>query len=167
LVIEAMVFRKATSLGFVSGILAGLVAITPAAGVVKPIGAIVLGSVSAVLCYYALQAKAKLGYDDSLDCFGIHGIGSGSGVVLLSFFIRESWMSDAASAAGTGGWTLWSQLGVQLTGLVATIALACLGTLIICFIVEKTVGFRLDQEQEMAGMDFSLHGEHGYELVSS
>ena len=167
LVIEAMVFRKATSLGFVSGILAGLVAITPAAGVVKPIGAIVLGSVSAVLCYYALQAKTKLGYDDSLDCFGIHGIGSGSGVVLLSFFIRESWMSDAASAAGTGGWTLWNQLGIQLTGLAATIALAGIGTLIICFIVEKTVGFRLGQEQEMAGMDFSLHGEHGYELVSS
>jgi len=131
------------------------------------LGTMVLGSVSSVLCYYALQAKTRFGYDDSLDCFGIHGIGSGSGVVLLCFFIRESWMSEAASAAGAKGWSLWNQLGVQLTGVAATMALAGIGTLVICFVVEKTVGFRLGQEQEMAGLDYSLHGEHGYGLVSS
>jgi Amt family ammonium transporter len=164
LVIEGVIFRKATSLGFVSGILAGLVVITPAAGVVQPIGAICLGALSSIVCYYALQLKLKLGYDDSLDCFGIHGVGSGLGVLLLSFFIRDSWMADAA---GTGTWTAWDQLGVQLLGMAATIALAAVGTVVIYFIVQKTVGFRLSEEREREGMDHSLHGEHGYGLVGS
>ncbi|MFO7559672.1 MAG: ammonium transporter [Desulfobacterales bacterium] len=166
LCIEAIMFRKATSLGFVSGILAGLVVITPAAGVVKPFGAIVLGTLSAAACYYALQAKARLGYDDSLDCFGIHGVGSGLGVLLLCFFIRESWMTSAAASAG-GNWTLWNQLFVQIRGLGATIALAASGTFIIYFLVEKTVGFRISEEGEQEGLDRSLHGEHGYGLVNS
>jgi Amt family ammonium transporter len=167
LIIEALVFRKATSLGFVSGILAGLVAITPAAGVVKPVGAIVLGAVSSIVCYYALRAKARFGYDDSLDCFGIHGIGSGSGVLLLSFWIRDSWMQNAVEIAGPGGWSASNQLLIQLMGLGATISLAVVGTLVICFIVDKTIGFRLDQERENVGLDHSLHGEHGYGLVQS
>ena len=165
IIIEAIVFRKATSLGFVSGILAGLVAITPAAGVVKPYGAFILGAMSSVACYLALNAKMKLGYDDSLDCFGIHGIGSGLGVVLLSFFIRKSWMQSAAASAGVGGWTVWNQLLVQLIGIGSTIALAIIGTAIIVFIVEKTVGFRIDKQMELEGLDQSLHGEHGYGLV--
>jgi Amt family ammonium transporter len=165
-IIEAIAFRKVTSLGFVSGVLAGLVAITPAAGVVRPVGAIVLGAVSSILCYYALRAKARFGYDDSLDCFGIHGVGSGSGVLLLSFFIRDSWMSNAAEAAG-GTWSVWNQLLIQVIGLGSTIAIAVIGTLIICFVVDKTVKFRLDEESENAGLDYSLHGEHGYGLVQS
>jgi Amt family ammonium transporter len=164
LIIEGIIFRKATSLGFVSGILAGLVVITPAAGVVQPIGAICLGALSSIVCYYALQVKMKLGYDDSLDCFGIHGVGSGLGVLLLSFFIRDSWMADAA---GGGTWSAWNQFGVQLLGMAATIALAAVGTVIIYYIVEKTVGFRLAAEKEQEGMDQSLHGEHGYGLVGS
>ena len=103
LIIESIVFRKVTSLGFVSGILAGLVAITPAAGVVQPYGAIVLGALSAMVCYFALVMKGRLGYDDSLDCFGIHAVGSGLGVILLTFFIRKSWMLAAAKAAGPFG----------------------------------------------------------------
>lgn len=167
LIIEAIVFRKVTSLGFVSGVLAGLVAITPAAGVVKPVGAIALGAVSSLLCYYALRAKARFGYDDSLDCFGIHGVGSGSGVLMLSFFIRDSWMSDAGAAAANGAWSAWNQLLIQAMGLGVTIALAVVGTLVICFVVEKTVRFRLDEERETAGLDYSLHGEHGYGLMQS
>jgi len=165
LVIDAFTFRKATSLGFVSGILAGLVAITPAAGVVKPAGAIFLGSISSILCFLALKAKAKLGYDDSLDCFGIHGVGSGSAVLLLSFFIRQSWMAEAAEAAGASGWSVWNQLSIQAMGLAVTIALAVSVTLLICFVVEKTVGFRLDEQEEIAGLDYSLHGESGYGLI--
>ena len=165
LIIEALAFRKVTSLGFVSGILAGLVAITPAAGVVKPIGALALGALSSIACFYALKVKTKLGYDDSLDCFGIHGIGSGLGVLLLSFFIRDSWIADAA--AGGNGWSIWEQLLVQMKGIGATIALATIGTLVICFIVEKTVGFRLDEQRELTGLDHSLHGEHGYGLVNA
>ena len=167
IIIEAIIFHKATSLGFVSGILAGLVAITPAAGVVQPAGALILGSLSSIACYFALNAKVKIGYDDSLDCFGIHGIGSGLGVLLLSFFIRDSWISDAATAVSKGTWNVWNQLVVQLTGLGATIALAAVGTLIIYFIVEKTVGFRIDETKEIEGLDHSLHGEHGYGLVHS
>jgi Amt family ammonium transporter len=161
LIIEAIKFRKATALGFASGILAGLVAITPAAGVVLPSGAIVLGALSAIVCFYALVAKSKIGYDDSLDCFGIHGVGSGLGVILLSFFIRDSWMQSAAAAAGKA-WTIWNQLGIQLLGIGATILFAAAGTLAICWLVEKTVGFRIALESEMAGLDRSIHGEQGY-----
>ncbi|MEE4353238.1 MAG: ammonium transporter [Desulfatiglans sp.] len=167
IVIEAIVFRKATSLGFVSGILAGLVAITPAAGVVQVPGAMILGSLSSIACYFALNMKTKIGYDDSLDCFGIHGIGSGLGVLLLSFFIRETWMHDAAGATSTGVWNSWDQFMVQLTGIAATIALAAVGTFIIYFLVEKTIGFRIDETGEVEGLDQSLHGEHGYGLVRS
>ncbi|MBU4055486.1 MAG: ammonium transporter [Proteobacteria bacterium] len=165
LAIEAITFRKATSLGFVSGILAGLVVITPAAGVVQPIGAMILGALSSLACFFALKAKILLGYDDSLDCFGIHGVGSGLGVLLLCFFIRESWMVKAGESAG--GWTLWNQLWVQLQGMGATIALAAGGTALIYFVVEKTVGFRLDPQKEQEGLDQSLHGEHGYGLMHS
>jgi Amt family ammonium transporter len=165
LLIEAIRFHKVTSLGFVSGILAGLVAITPAAGVVKPTGAMILGAASAVLCYYALRLKDRLGYDDSLDCFGIHGVGSGLGVLLLSFFVRESWMASAAEAAG-GSWTALNQFMIQLKGIGATILLATLGTLVICAVVDKLVGFRLSENEEMAGLDHSIHGEHGYGLLN-
>ncbi len=161
LIIEAIKFRKATALGFASGILAGLVAITPAAGVVLPSGAIVLGCLSSIVCFYALVAKSKIGYDDSLDCFGIHGVGSGLGVILLSFFIRDSWMQSAAVAAGKA-WTIWNQLGIQLLGIGVTILFAVAGTLVICWLVEKTVGFRISLESEMAGLDRSIHGEQGY-----
>ncbi len=164
IIIEAIVFRKTTSLGFASGILAGLVAITPAAGVVKPYGALILGSLSSIVCYFALNAKIKLGYDDSLDCFGIHGIGSGLGVLMLSFFIRGSWM-QSASASANGSWSVFNQLSIQLLGLGATIGLAVIGTVVIVFAVEKTIGFRIDVQKEIEGLDQSLHGEHGYGLV--
>ena len=91
--------------------------------------------------------------------------GSGLGVLLLCFFIRDSWMESAAAAAG--GWTLWNQLSIQLLGMGATITLAAVGTWIIYLIVEKTVGFRLDEQEELEGLDRSLHGEHGYGLVHS
>lgn len=163
MIIESFAFRKVTSLGFVSGILAGLVVITPAAGVVQPTGALILGAASAMVCYYALQVKMKLGYDDSLDCFGIHGVGSGLGVLLLSFFIRDSWMQ--AAAANVAGWNAWQQFLVQLMGIGATIALAAVGTIVICWVVDKIAGFRIDTEGEQEGLDQSLHGESGYGLI--
>jgi Amt family ammonium transporter len=163
MVIEALVFRKVTSLGFVSGILAGLVVITPAAGVVQPVGALALGAISAIACYYALQIKMKLGYDDSLDCFGIHGVGSGLGVLLLSFFVRDSWMQ--AAAAKVAGWNAWQQFFVQLKGMGAAILLAAVGTWVICLLVDKSLGFRIDKEGEQQGLDQSLHGESGYGLI--
>ncbi|MEW6426978.1 MAG: ammonium transporter [Thermodesulfobacteriota bacterium] len=165
LVIESWVYKKATSLGLVSGILAGLVVITPAAGVVQPFGAIVLGGASSLLCYGALLLKAKMGYDDSLDCFGIHGVGSGLGVLLLPFFVRPSWMADAAEKAG-GHWSALDQFGVQAMGMAATVTLAVAATILICVVVEKTVGFRISPQAEAVGLDQSLHGERGYGLLS-
>ncbi|BCS98190.1 ammonium transporter [Desulfoluna limicola] len=166
LAIEAWIYKKATALGFVSGILAGLVVITPAAGVVLPGGALILGALSSCLCYWVLTLKTKLGYDDSLDCFGIHGVGSGLGVLMLSFFIRDSWMADASAAAGKT-WTAFDQLLVQLTGMGATIALAASVTLVLCVAIEKTIGFRIDEESEMIGLDQTLHGETGYGLTKA
>jgi Amt family ammonium transporter len=164
LAIEALVFRKATALGFASGILAGLVVITPAAGVVQPLGALFLGFLSSLACYYALKIKLVFGYDDALDCFGIHGVGSGLGVLVLSFLIRDSWMAAASEAAGRT-WTAWDQLLVQLTGMGATLVFAGLGTLLICVLVEKSLGFRIDAESEARGLDQALHGERGYDLA--
>lgn len=165
-IIEACLFRKVSSLGLVSGILAGLVVITPAAAVVQPTGALILGAISSMVCYFAILMKDKLGYDDSLDCFGIHGVGSGTGVLLLSFFIRPSWMQDAAAASASGTWNAFNQLSIQLLGMGATITLSAIGTWLICLFVEKTVRFRLAANKEMEGMDHALHGEHGYGMMN-
>lgn len=163
LCIEGLIFRKASALGFASGTLAGLVVITPAAAVVQPFGAFFLGAASSVACFYALRLKMKLGYDDTLDCFGIHGVGSGLGVILLSFFIRDSWMASASEAAGRV-WTAFDQLLVQFKGLGATILLAGIVTIVLCLIVDKLVGFRIDEEGEYMGLDQALHGERGYDF---
>jgi Amt family ammonium transporter len=165
IIIEAVRHGKATSLGVVSGILAGLVAITPAAGVVRPSGAIVLGALAALICYLVIGVKNKIGYDDSLDVFGIHGTGGIVGAIFLTFFIREGWMAEAASANG-GTWTVINQLGVQAMAVGATVIFAALGTLILVVVTEKTVGFRLPKTAELQGMDHSLHGEHGYGMLS-
>lgn len=165
MIIETVKFRKVTSLGFVSGILAGLVVITPAAGVVLPGGALFLGAASSVICFFALELKNKLGYDDSLDCFGIHGVGSGFGVLALSFLIRDSWMKSASGKAGVE-WTGFSQFLVQLKGMGAVILLSAAATYIICFIIQKTIGFRLSRSEELAGLDHSEHSESGYGLIN-
>ena len=124
IIIESFHQGKATALGFASGILAGLVAVTPAAGVVQPYGAMVLGIIASLICYMAIQAKNKLGYDDSLDAFGIHGIGGITGALLLTFFIRPSWMAEAAVAAG-GKWTIWNQFGIQALAVGICNSLCC------------------------------------------
>jgi Amt family ammonium transporter len=103
-------------------------------------------------------------YDDTLDCFGVHGVGSGMGVLVLSFFIRSSWMENASVTHGKT-WTAFNQLMIQLTGMGATIALSVVMTVIICFVVQKTVGFRINEEGEVLGLDQALHGEHGYDFT--
>ena len=160
--IEALIHGKPTSLGLASGILAGLVAITPAAGVVAVPGAIALGTIAAIGCYLAINLKNKLGYDDTLDAFGIHGVGGIIGAIGLTFFIRDSWMADAATKVA--GWNTFSQLKVQLTAVGATILFATVMTLIIGFVVQKTIGLRLSDADEKSGMDHTIHGERGYGL---
>jgi len=155
ILIEGFHLRKATSLGLVSGILAGLVAITPAAGDVQPYGAVILGAVAAGCCYCAIQAKNKLGYDDSLDVFGIHGVAGIVGAIGLSFLLRD--IPDHGFA---------KQLWYQTEGVVVSIIYAAIVTLILVIIVEKLFGFRMRRDNEMSGMDHSLHGEHGYGLLN-
>ena len=138
----------------VSGILAGLVAITPAAGDVLPIGALFLGLIASGFCYLAIMLKNKLGYDDTLDVFGIHGVAGIVGAIGLVFFLRPG--------AGTG--EFGTQMWHQAEGVLVSIAYSAIVTLILVIIVEKTVGFRMSEENEMAGMDHSLHGETGYGL---
>jgi Amt family ammonium transporter len=156
IIIEGIHHRKATSLGLASGILAGLVAITPAAGDVLPYGALVLGAVAALACYGAILLKARLGYDDSLDVFGVHGIAGIVGAVGLAFLLRPDPFHHP----------FWTQLWYQVEGAGLSIVYAAIGTLILVVLVDKTLGMRMAKDDEMSGMDHSLHGETGYGLIN-
>lgn len=165
MLIEGIHRGKATALGFASGILAGLVAVTPAAGVVQPYGALIIGALASLVCYFAILLKNKLNYDDSLDAFGIHGVGGIVGALALAFFIRPSWMEEAAAAAG-GSWTVWQQFGVQAKAVGIAIVYAAVVTLVLLFIVDKIFKIRSSTKDEMAGLDRSYHGERGYGLIN-
>jgi Amt family ammonium transporter len=165
IIVEYIHQGKPSALGFVSGILSGLVAVTPAAGVVKPIGALMLGLIAALVCYLFISKKNKFGFDDTLDAFGIHGIGGIVGALSLSFFIRHSWMEAAAAKAG-GSWTMWQQLGVQATAVGLSILYAATVTFIILFILNKFFKIRATAEDEMRGMDTVYHGESGYGMLN-
>jgi Amt family ammonium transporter len=164
-IIESIHQGKATALGFASGILAGLVAVTPAAGVVQPYGALILGIVASFICYYAIMLKNRLGYDDSLDAFGIHGVGGITGAILLVFFIRPSWMSEAVTAAG-GSWSVWNQLGIQALAVLIAIIYAAVMTIAIIYVLNKFIRFKASEDDEMAGLDRSYHGERGYGMLN-
>lgn len=165
-IFEALHQGKATALGFASGILAGLVAVTPAAGVVQPGGAMALGLLGSGICYGAILLKNRLGYDDTLDVFGIHGVGGIVGAICLTFFIRDSWMADAAEAAG-GSWTMMQQLGIQALAVLIAIVYAAVVTIILLWIVDKVVGLRADNDSEMKGLDNAYHGERGYGMLNA
>ena len=145
---------KPSALGFASGIVAGLVAITPGAGFVKPVEAIIIGLIAGILCYRAVLLKVKLGYDDSLDVFGIHGVGGIWGALATGIFVT---VGGTGVLAGN-----WNQLGVQAIGVMATAAYAFVGTYIIVIILDKIVGFRVEDEDEVIGLDQTQHGEIGY-----
>lgn len=160
IIIENIHQGKSTSLGFASGILAGLVAVTPAAGVVQPYGAMILGIAASLICYMAIQLKNRLGYDDSLDAFGIHGIGGIVGALLLTFLIRPEWWSDA------GNWGVLNQLGVQALAVGIAAVYAAVMTLVIIFVINKMVKFKSSEADEMAGLDRAYHGERGYGMLN-
>jgi ammonium transporter, Amt family len=165
IIIESIHQGKSTALGFASGILAGLVAVTPAAGVVQPYGAMILGLLASMACYAAIQLKSRLKYDDSLDAFGIHGVGGIIGALCLIFFIRPSWMHDAKLATN-GHWTLLNQLGVQTLAVFVAIIYAAGMTFIIIYIINKIMKFKSSEDDEMAGLDRSYHGERGYGMLN-
>ena len=124
-----------------------------------------LGMLASCICYLAILVKNKAGYDDTLDVFGIHGMGGIVGAIGLTFFIRSSWM-EAAAKSVEGSWTVMQQLGIQVTAVLVTIVFAALMSFILVILVEKTVGFRVKEVDEMAGLDHSMHGEHGYGLIN-
>ncbi len=165
IIIETIHQGKATALGFASGILAGLVAITPAAGAVLPWAAIIIGSIASLLCYYAIILKSQIGYDDSLDVFGIHGIGGIAGALFLTFFVRKDMLLEAGKTIH-GSWSVWQQFGVQFSAVVIAILYAAMVTFIILFIVNRISPLRVTQKEEMAGLDHTFHGEHGYGMLN-
>jgi ammonium transporter, Amt family len=159
---------KPSVLGGISGCVAGLVAITPASGFVKPFPALLIGLCAGLVCYcMVVFMKTKFGYDDSLDAFGVHGAGGTLGAILTGFFatnLVNDGLKDSAGKVlplgmvdGNGG-----QVLNQLMGSAIAWGLAIVGTLIILKIVDSTIGLRVTKEQEVEGLDLSMHGEEGY-----
>jgi len=148
-----------TVLGAASGAVAGLVAITPASGFVGPMSAIVIGLVAGFICYYAINLKTKLGYDDSLDVVGVHGVGGTWGALATGLFA-----SKAINSAGNDGLFFGnpSLLGIQALSVVSAWVYSFVVTLIILKILDWTMGLRVDEEHEIGGLDLSQHGESGY-----
>ena len=152
---------KPSVLGSVTGAVAGLVAITPASGSVGPMGAIVVGFASGVICFWgATSLKQKLGYDDSLDAFGVHGIGGIVGCILTGIFVS----SDLGGQGLGDGVTIGKQVLAQIYSLLFTIIYSGILSFIILKIVDVVVGLRVDEDQEQEGLDLSLHNERGYDL---
>ncbi len=152
---------KPTMLGAASGAVAGLVAVTPGSGFVGPMSAMVIGAVAGVICYAACNVKAKLGYDDSLDVVGVHFVGGVWGALATGLFA-----SKAINPAGNDG-LFFGNPGLvvtQLVAVLATIAFAGIGTLVILMIVKAIFGLRLTPEDEMLGLDLSQHSESAYEF---
>ncbi|MEE8395121.1 MAG: ammonium transporter [bacterium] len=150
--------KKPSMLGTASGLVAGLVAITPAAGFVSPMGALWIGLIAGAVCYLGVLAKRPLGYDDSLDAFGIHGIGGLLGALLTGVF--------ATSAFGVGQAGLLegnlAQLGTQVVAVAATGGYALVMTFIIVKVLQVTMGLRVTEEEEREGLDVNIHGEQAY-----
>jgi len=155
---------KPSALGLVSGAVAGLVAITPASGFVGPMGALVIGIASGFLCYLAVvKAKRAFGYDDSLDAFGVHGVGGIVGALLTGVFVSSD--LGVFSGAGLGeGVSIAGQLGKQFIGVVATIIYCGVVSFILLKIIDGVIGLRVTEENEEEGLDLVLHDEQGYNL---
>src|SRR3989339_437511 len=153
--------NKPTALGAASGAVAGLVAITPASGFVGPMPALVIGLVAGVICYIAVNVKTKLGYDDSLDAVGVHGVGGTWGAIATGLFA-----STAVNTLGKNGLFFGnpSLLGIQLISILAAITYSFVITLIILKLLDLTMGLRVNEEEETVGLDLSQHGESGYTL---
>ncbi|AJA49452.1 ammonium transporter NrgA [Clostridium pasteurianum DSM 525 = ATCC 6013] len=152
--------KKVTSLGVASGIVAGLVSITPGAGFVTPIASLVIGLLGGVICFYGVTViKSKFGYDDALDAFGCHGIGGIWGGIATGIFASTGINSAGANGLYYGNPKL---LGAQLIAIIITVIYAAIVTFIILKVVDKIVGLRVSEEEEETGLDVTLHGEEAY-----
>ncbi|ONN72516.1 ammonium transporter [Pseudomonas oryzihabitans] len=156
---EWITHGKPSALGIASGVVAGLVAITPAAGTAGPMGALIIGLAAGVICFFtATSLKRKLGYDDSLDAFGVHGIGGIVGALLTGVFA-------APSLGGFGTVTdIGAQLFIQFKGVAFTIVYTGIVTFVILKVLDVVMGLRVNEEEETVGLDLTLHNERGYNL---
>ncbi|HMA91182.1 MAG TPA: ammonium transporter [Polyangiaceae bacterium] len=157
-------WRKGGSLGFASGFIAALATITPAAGYVGPSSALVIGFAAAMVCYGAVLLKERLGYDDSLDAFGIHGVGGVAGSLLLGVFAQKVWNSSGRDGllAGRIGF-----LGSQFSAVIVTVGYSVVVTWGLLKLIDATVGLRVRGDVEREGLDVNLHGEAGYAIGPS
>jgi Amt family ammonium transporter len=147
--------RKPTVIGIASGAVAGLVAITPASGFVGPIGSMVIGVAAGVACYLgATSLKHAFGYDDALDCFGVHAVGGVVGALLTGVFAIEQYGGTKGLIEGNPG-QVWN----QIIGIAAVIAYDAIVSFIIVKIIDATIGLRVDKDVEIEGLDLALHGE--------
>jgi Amt family ammonium transporter len=159
LILEQVLRGKATAVGAATGAVAGLVGVTPAAGFVTPIAALLIGSIVSAACFFAVSFKVKLGIDDALDTFPVHGVGGTLGAILTGIFATK-----AVNAAGADGLLSNNpgQLVTQIIAVLITYVFAAVGTFIIIKLLEATVGLRPKEEAEFQGMDINEHGEEGY-----
>jgi len=159
---------RPSALGAISGAVAGLVAITPAAGFVGPRAALAIGFIAGVFCYWMVtKFKAMFGYDDALDAFGVHGAGGTIGAILTGVCARTSINAIFGEGKPVGGLDgHWGQVGNQVVGVLFAWVFALVGTIVILKIVDLLTGLRVAEEHEIEGLDITLHGEEGYNLES-
>jgi Amt family ammonium transporter len=158
---EWLVLGKPTTLGVASGVVAGLVAITPASGYVGPMSSILIGLGAGVLCFFAVRMKTRFGYDDALDVVGVHAVGGIWGALATGLFA-----SVAVNAAGADGLFFGNPLQflIQIVAVMASIAFAFLGSLVLLGLTDALVGLRVSDEAERLGLDLSEHEENAYDL---
>ena len=157
---------RASALGAISGAVAGLVAITPAAGFVGPMPALAIGFMAGVFCYWMVtRIKGRLRYDDALDAFGVHGAGGTIGALLTGVFAQAAINPMFGAGKPVGGLDgRWAQVGNQLVGVLIAWGIALVGTSVLLKFVDLLTGLRVHEEDEIAGLDITLHGEEGYNL---
>jgi Amt family ammonium transporter len=161
MIIEWLHRGKPTMFGAATGSIAGLATITPASGFVSPMSALIIGFVAGGVCYAALNIKGKFGYDDSLDAFGVHGVGGTLGTLATGFFAQT-----LINPSGSNGLFFGSSqmLMSQMIAILVTAVYSFGVTLVILKIIDKFIGLRVDEESEVNGLDISQHGESGYTL---
>jgi Amt family ammonium transporter len=157
--VEWIKLGKPTALGVASGLVAGLVCITPAAGFVGPTSAVIMGLAAGPVCYGAVMLKGKLGYDDALDAFGIHGVGGALGAILTGVFAAEVWGGTNGLIDGN------SKLFIEnIIGVLAAAAYSVVVTFVLLKVLDATIGLRVNKDEESEGLDTNLHGEEGYHM---
>ncbi|MBW4663534.1 MAG: ammonium transporter [Chroococcus sp. CMT-3BRIN-NPC107] len=159
LILEKVLRGKPTAVGVATGAVAGLVGITPAAGFVTPLAAILIGSITAVCCFFAISVKHKFQIDDSLDTFPVHGVGGTVGAILTGIFATVEVNEFGKDGLLRGN---FNQLGIQIAAIAVAYIFAGVGTFVILKILDATVGLRISAEEEYQGMDIHEHGEEGY-----